>query len=271
MGMVTNCPGCRARFRVTTEQLQTYADSHPLHGLVRCGLCSRVFNAFDALVPSGAESLAASPPVKPKPVETSATPVTSPGLTQASPDPSDNGVQIAPVIAADAMPLKDTDAPKPRSLIWTLSSVALLGILFTQGLYYFRDTIAARSPRIVPFMRNLCELLRCEVGLPKNPDLLSIESSDLQADPRRPSLVSLSAILRNRSPYAMAFPMLELSLTDSSNALVARRVLNPSEYISEKQNVVQGMPGGGEVAVQLNFDLGGLKSSGYRLYVFYTR
>ena len=40
---ITQCPGCYTRFKVTTEQLIAH------NGIVRCGLCSAIFNATEHL------------------------------------------------------------------------------------------------------------------------------------------------------------------------------------------------------------------------------
>jgi hypothetical protein len=53
--------------------------------------------------------------------------------------------------------------------------------------------------------------------LPRRPDLLSIESSDLQTDPRRESQIVLNAVIRNRAPFAQELPALELTLTDAGD------------------------------------------------------
>lgn len=43
MSIVTQCPGCGTRFRVTPPQLQAQ------HGMVRCGRCANVFDGFKTL------------------------------------------------------------------------------------------------------------------------------------------------------------------------------------------------------------------------------
>lgn len=60
--MITHCPSCRTRFRVHADQLAARA------GQVRCGKCSRVFDALEHLVeehaplrePSAAQERAAT-------------------------------------------------------------------------------------------------------------------------------------------------------------------------------------------------------------------
>ncbi|TCS71300.1 putative Zn finger-like uncharacterized protein [Sulfuritortus calidifontis] len=59
--MLTACPECRTTFRISQEQLDAK------RGLVRCGHCNAVFNAYDALLPEirvpPAEAGPETPPV----------------------------------------------------------------------------------------------------------------------------------------------------------------------------------------------------------------
>lgn len=57
--MKTSCPECRTAFRVSQEQLALR------RGLVRCGQCNAVFNAYDTLLPE----LEEPPIVPPDPVQ----------------------------------------------------------------------------------------------------------------------------------------------------------------------------------------------------------
>jgi hypothetical protein len=53
----------------------------------------------------------------------------------------------------------------------------------------------------------------------------------LQIDPGRNKLLALQATLRNRAAYVQAYPALELTLTDTNDKVIARRVLQPDEYL----------------------------------------
>lgn len=68
--MLTTCPECHTTFRVANDQLETR------RGLVRCGYCRAVFNAYDTLLPEF-ES--------PTPTEANESPV--PGLAIETPPP----------------------------------------------------------------------------------------------------------------------------------------------------------------------------------------
>ncbi|PIW38717.1 MAG: hypothetical protein COW23_05195 [Hydrogenophilales bacterium CG15_BIG_FIL_POST_REV_8_21_14_020_62_31] len=52
--MLTTCPECRTTFRVVREQLESRC------GLVRCGYCRAVFNAYDTLLPEFEAPLSAA-------------------------------------------------------------------------------------------------------------------------------------------------------------------------------------------------------------------
>lgn len=163
---------------------------------------------------------------------------------------------------------------KPRrnlTWLWALAGLFLLLALAVQVLYTFRVELAARSPAFKPLLVQLCGALQCRVGLPRHIETLGIDGSDLQADPQRPGVLVLSAVLRSRADYTQQYPLLELALTDTADKAVVRRVFTPEEYLPKGRDVAAGMPGSGEVALKLNLQLTDLQPVGYRLYLFYPQ
>jgi predicted Zn finger-like uncharacterized protein len=168
------------------------------------------------------------------------------------------------------------DKPK-RRLAWGLLAALLLVMLNVQAIFYFRGAIALMWPAAKPAIEAMCARLRCELPLPKRADLMSIETSDLQAEPAAPDVMVLSATLRNRAAFPQAYPALELTLTNERDEALARRVLQPGDYLrpSSSPRVADGIPtcSGGvascEVQVRLHLEAASLKASGYRLYLFY--
>ncbi|MDP2878066.1 MAG: DUF3426 domain-containing protein [Sulfuricella sp.] len=162
--------------------------------------------------------------------------------------------------------------PKRRGFfwLWLIGVLLLLASLGAQGLYFFRSDLAARHPEFKPFLQQFCGVLRCIIRLPANPDLLSIETSNLEADPQQANLVALSAILRNRAKLAQEYPQLELTLTDTQDRMIARRIFTPGEY-AKGADLNRGMAPNEEVTVKLNLDLGDLKAAGYRVFLFYPQ
>ena len=116
---------------------------------------------------------------------------------------------------------------EPRRAAWPFVVVAVLLLLALLGqvFHYFRTDIALRMPAAAA----VYDLLGVAVPLLRNPALVSIETSDLQSDNAR-GLFVLQATLKNRAVHPQAWPALELSLTDTNDAVVARRVY-AAEYL----------------------------------------
>ncbi len=157
-------------------------------------------------------------------------------------------------------------APPPvRRLVWPFVVVSLLlaiGLL-VQLLLHFRSDIVRWLPAAATYYQEA----GISVPLPRNPDLVVIEASDLQADNAR-GLFVLQATLHNRANYAQDWPALELTLTDASDSVVARRVMSAAEYLPPAISP-EVFPASGEVAVRLWIEARNLGAAGYRLYVFY--
>lgn len=258
--LVTRCPHCGTAFRAQQSQLTARG------GTVRCGKCAAVFDGVAHLVEEGA----ATGPLEPSPQLG----LFDPGAAAAAAKP-ERRPALRPAAAQDDEPLPEfleEEVPHARySVAWGLAALLALAALFGQLAHYYRTEIATLLPQTRPFLEEGCRLLDCELRLPRRPDLLSIESSDLQADNRRDSLIVLNAVIRNRAPFAQEHPALELTLTDAADKPLVRRVLRPPEYMQAavREQLAQGIGPGGEAVVRVHFDTRGVRATGYRLYLFY--
>lgn len=270
MNTTTQCPQCSTRFKITREQL----DAH--QGVVRCGRCHAVFNARHHLhddkpspqlslpieleevwqMPAGTEALRAS-----------ATHYNLDFSNIAAPDTLSQSFNFADDL--NAVP-PEPDRNTPRWL-WATGCLLLLIALLAQAAHFFRVELAANLPGLKPMLVSYCEMLHCTVPLPQKTDLMSIESSDLEADPAQSNVISLNAILRNRAPYAQTYPNLELSLTDMQDKVLARRTFRPAEYLKSGEDEKQGLAANREFSLKLKLDTTDVKPSGYRLFLYYPQ
>lgn len=262
--MITHCPHCDTYFRVSAEQLAAH------DGQVRCGRCTQVFNALErleqegvigpvrAVAPSASELASRTPRHKEI--------ITTPAKPTESNDPLMDVPSELPRKKSSRRPRRDlTKTP----WLWLVGILFLIMALAIQGAYFYRNELVAHNPQLRPFLENLCRGLQCEIELLKNPDLLNIEASDLVSDPANPDIITVNITLRNRANFPQAHPLLELTLTDAQNALVARRVFKPSEYIGPGVSASAGMQPKSELVIRLRLQLNNLKAAGYRVYVFY--
>lgn len=294
MSLVTRCPACATTFRVLPAQLSARS------GRVRCGKCSSVFDGVTNLL---TEEAVAELPDEPSPqmglfevressgtddsdeqaLETMAPPAqedagsapaeSAPTVAREMPTPTPSKASPAWTIEGKPVVPAFLASKRPRvayTLVWTLLAVTALGALALQAALHFRTEIGVLLPPARTYLETACDTLGCEVRLPRRADLMSIESSDLQADGQRSGVIVLNALLRNRAPFAQEYPDLELTLTDQGERPVIRRVLRPADYLQEKRAALRlGMSGGGEEAVRIFLETGGIPATGYQLFLFY--
>lgn len=248
MSLVTRCPVCGTAFRVQSSQLAAHS------GTVRCGKCGGVFNGVAALVEDDERLL-----LEPSPQL---------GLFDPSRDagtPAGRAAEVPEFLATE---------PASRRTRWLWACAAVIGIVAMAGqvAYRFRAELAAAWPAAREPLREGCRALGCEVSLPRRPELMSIDSSELQADARREGLIVLNAVIRNRARFPQDYPALELTLTDEGDRAVLRRVLSPRDYLERNRADAlarEGIAGGAEAALRVLLDTSRTRATGYRLYLFY--
>jgi len=113
---------------------------------------------------------------------------------------------------------------------WSLGmmSFLLLVALALQWTMHNKDTMAARQPQLAPLLQTLCAPLRCEVRPPRRIESVSIDSSSFSK--LGPDVYRLSFSLKNTGTIPLALPALEVTLTDTRDHALVRRVLVPAQY-----------------------------------------
>lgn len=289
----TRCPGCRTVFRVTPAQLALR------EGQVRCGHCRTVFDGTANLIsvlrtapPSPADegtgpltvTLRVAQALEPAPAEAPAAapaPASPAGAEPAPPgsppiEPRSSGSGTAASSQREEVDYDHRfawDRPRRRSraasALYLVATAALAAGLVAQVLWHYRDAIAAHWPPTRPALASLCAVAGCTIRPLREIAWLSIDASDLQADAAHKGLLTLNATVRNRANYAVAYPHLELTLTDAEDNVVVRRALAPAEYAGGTADVGAGIARNGEVAVKLFIDASATTQAGYRVYLFY--
>ena len=256
----TRCPGCKTVFRVTAAQLELR------DGQVRCGHCRTVFDGR-------AELISLAPPPADQEQEVDELALGPPTVTLRSARALDPPPP-APSEAAPAIDYENRFSDERRpSRVWTalgwIAMPVLVAGLLLQAVFHFRDALATHLPSTKPLLARTCALAGCTVRPLRDVAALSIEASDLQADPAHRGLLILTATIRNRASYAIGYPYLELTLTDAQDQVVVRRALAPADYVSGTANTPAGIAGNAEVPVKLFIDASATSQAGYRLYLFF--
>lgn len=154
-------------------------------------------------------------------------------------------------------------------VFWTIASLILLLGLMLQLTYFLRDTLASKVPATRPWLEAACATLGCSLSLPKDAALIQIIGSDLQAESAGPGHLQLKLTLGNRAPYAQAWPVIVLTLTDQKDQPQARRSFAPSEYLSDQKLLASGIPALSEHPLTLPLEVRNMPMAGYRLEITY--
>jgi predicted Zn finger-like uncharacterized protein len=156
---------------------------------------------------------------------------------------------------------------RARKIALVAGAIALLVLLFAQGVLSFRNALAARFPAAKPVLVSSCAVFGCRVELPAQIDNLAIETGELTT--LGGGAYSFATELRNIGSTAQAWPSLELALLDANDKPLVRRVFGPRDYLAADTPAANGIAPRAEHAIKIHFRVDDLKPSGYHIAVFY--
>jgi len=156
--------------------------------------------------------------------------------------------------------------PAVRALL-SAAALALAALLALQVAVHERDRFAASQPGLRPWLARLCEPLDCRIAPPRQIEAIAIDSSAFNK--LRPDAYRLQVTLKNQARIDVAMPAIELTLTDSGEQPVVRRVLMPGELGAARPALGAGAEWSGTAALALADNSLAGRVAGYRVLAFY--
>ncbi len=203
--LISECPSCRTRFRVTEEQLAV-AD-----GRVRCGACLAVFDGRAAAV-SDEEMTVVDDPVDvlleiegPEP---------APG-----PDPAQEGE--LPLPHEHEEPAKPLHPMRFATAIAAALALLAGGVLVLQYEVYVHD----------PVLRQAYELVGVEVPRYKALDKIDIANTAVDERFGAPEPLIVSLDLTNIAPRHQRFPTLAVRFRSEDGVVLGEQRVEPAAYL----------------------------------------
>lgn len=204
--------------------------------------------------------------------------------------PAAEGPQAVEVVQP-APPLADTAADeaaptepapsfaRPRrgpargfSVVFGGGSVVLAALAVIQLAVIFRSELMVHWPQSRLLLVDLCSVFRCTVAWPTQADQLAVIGTELQAIAGTDAL-ELTAVVRNRAAFRQALPAVEVTLTDSRNRALARKVFSPADYLASagepSARLQEGIGPGSDLTIRILFEARGLTPAGFLVYPFY--
>ena len=128
--------------------------------------------------------------------------------------------------------------PQVRVGLLLVGLLAVLGLAAQVSLEY-RNLLAAAWPESRPWLERACVPLGCKVEAARAIEHLAVESSGL-VRVEKSNLYRLQVGLRNRAGIDLAVPALDVTLTDSQGALIARKVLRVADLGAAQATIGAG-------------------------------
>lgn len=156
--------------------------------------------------------------------------------------------------------------PGVRAVLLLLA-LALGALLAAQYAVQDRDRLAATQPALRPLIEALCKPLLCQVGPPRQIEAIVIDSSTFNR--LRGDAYRLSFALKNQAAMPVAMPAIELTLTDTQDQPVVRRVLSPADMGASSSVIGPQADWSATLALSVASGGSGGRIAGYRLLAFY--
>ena len=154
------------------------------------------------------------------------------------------------------------------------SAAGLVVLLGSQWIFQNRDQIAVFEPRSVVLLQALCQTFNCRIKPLRRIESLVIDSANFtKLDSKS---FRLGFVLKNTADAPLETPLLEVTLSDSQDKTVLRRVLSPAQFGFREGELLAGRSetsGLVNLAVLSDGSVGNPVSAamvaGYRVLVFY--
>ncbi|HVG05393.1 MAG TPA: zinc-ribbon and DUF3426 domain-containing protein [Burkholderiaceae bacterium] len=158
------------------------------------------------------------------------------------------------------------------SIVFTGGSVVLAALVALQLAVIYRAELMAGAPQTRGALMQLCAVFGCTVGWPTRVGQLAVIGSELQTIPGT-DVLELTAVIRNRADFRQALPAVEVTLTDSLNRPIARKVFTPADYLAAagepSSRIEDGLGSGSDYTIRLFFEARGVQAAGFLVYPFF--
>ena len=157
-----------------------------------------------------------------------------------------------------------------RRFVLSLVALALFAVLAVQVAMLERDRLAAMFPQFKPALMLMCEKLGCKVASLRQIESVVIDSSSFNRS--KGDTYRLNIGLRNTASVDVALPSVELTLTDSQDQALVRRVLSAAELVkpgSTESVLAAGAEWQGQATITVRLAANAERFTGYRVLAFY--
>lgn len=307
MSLITRCPACRTMFKVVPDQLRISegwvrcgqcdeifdASANMQDPLAVEALPSEPVDIELEMTATPAEGVAApdaasdrSPPMEAEPFpvepEPGAVPASESVWHSEGPETAvltdvwdstprsettDSTEPVAPSFMRKTRDRTKTGVRPRRRVLWLVAATVLSLTLFVQLFAHERDKIAVVAPGFKPVVEAVCVLMQCSVAPWRQIESVLIDSSSFSK--LRADVYRLSLTFKNTAERDVALPALELSVTDTQDQVLIRRVFLAGDLGLPSTVLAAGSEFPVSLALNIATNGNAERITGYRVLAFY--
>jgi hypothetical protein len=177
--------------------------------------------------------------------------------------------EIEPSKAIDpfAVQQKTTTGRGRGRLLWGVGSLLLILLLGGQTAWYQRESLM-QHPQGKMLLEIACQIADCRLPQSRDPKLIKILNREIISHPTEEGALMLRLVLANQAAFDQPYPLIELSLYNTEEKLVARRNFRPREYLAADRDSTHLMPAGASEYIEMALEDPGSSVTGFRFDFF---
>ncbi len=128
------------------------------------------------------------------------------------------------------------------TFFWTSASITALVVLTLQLAWFNRDQLLMKYPQLKPYAKQLCNELDCRLIRQRDARAIKLVNRDVRLHPTYQDTLLVNATMNNELAVRQPYPRVQLTLFDTSGALMSYRQFTPDDYLDDSIDLDQGMP-----------------------------
>jgi hypothetical protein len=158
---------------------------------------------------------------------------------------------VPAVLLDDLAALKDKPRPAAwRGVLWALFGVLLAAFAALQVAFIERQALLAEVPQAALLVDALCARLPC-LERRESASSVRLVARDVREHPNYRDALLVNATIVNDAKTPSPYPVIDLRLRDAAGNVLSARRFQPSEYLDQSIDIVEGMPSARPVYIVL--------------------
>jgi len=128
------------------------------------------------------------------------------------------------------------------AVFWATTSFVALIAITLQLAWFNRDEVLMKYPQLTPYVKQVCKELDCRLIRQRDASAIKLVNRDVRLHPGYQDTLLVNATMKNELPVRQPYPRVQLTLFDTSGALLGYREFVPSDYLDNSIEIDEGMP-----------------------------